>query len=319
MKIIAVEPLKISNEQYNSIQQELQEAGHEFYMYPDRSEETETIIDRAQDADIMVISNIPVIKNILENLPNLKLLNVAFTGVDHVDLKTCRQKGITVCNTAGYSTTGVSELAIGLIVDVFRKITTLEHHTRNQKGRNGFLGREIAGKTAGIIGTGAIGTQTAHILKAMGARVIASSRTERKEITEAGIEYVGMEKLLQESDIVSLHLPSTKETHHMIGENQLAIMKDSAILINTARGPIVDYQALSKALNKGTISGAGIDVYEKEPPIEPAHPLLNAPNTVLVPHIAYATHEAMKLRAEIMKNNILHYVKGKPQNVIQEG
>ena len=319
MKITAVDPLNISSEQYKSIQNELKESGHEFYMYPERNEQPETIIERAKDSDIMVISNIPVTKEILDNLPKLKLLNVAFTGVDHIDLKTCHQRGITVCNAAGYSTVAVSELAIGLILDVLRKITTLEQHTRSQKSRNGFLGREIAGKTAGIIGTGAIGTRTAYILKAMGAKVIASSRTEREEVMNAGIEYVPMDTLLRESDIVSLHLPSTEQTRHLIGEKQLSKMKNTAILINTARGPVVDSHALRKALDKGTISGAGIDVYEKEPPIEPEHPLLQAPNTVLLPHIAYATHEAMAIRADIVKDNILNYAKGTPQNIIEKG
>ncbi|MFW6019495.1 MAG: NAD(P)-dependent oxidoreductase [Bacteroidales bacterium] len=316
MKAIAVDPLNISTGQYQSIQKELYEAGHDFYMYPDRNENSDAIVERAKDADIMIISNIPVTKKMLDNLPNLKLLNVAFTGVDHIALDACRQKGINVCNAAGYSTIAVSELTIGLTIDVLRKITSLEKHTRHQQGREGFLGREIAGKTAGIIGTGAIGSRTAYILKAMGAKVIAYSRTEKKELINTGIEYVSMEKLLQDSDIISLHLPSTKETHHLISEKQLSIMKDSSVLINTARGPIVDYNALSNALKEGTISGAGIDVYEKEPPIDPEHSLLKAPNTVLVPHIAYATHEAMALRADIVKNNIIQYAKGSPQNII---
>lgn len=318
MKITAVEPLGIADEQYHSIKDEFLKNGHEFYMHTDRNESAEALIERAKDSEIMIVSNIRIGKQVLANLPKLKLLNVAFTGVDHIDLKACEELNISVCNAAGYSTTAVSELAIGLILDVYRKITETEARTRSMRAREGFLGREISGKTAGIIGTGAIGTRTARILKAMGANVIAYSRTEKQEVRDLGIPYVGLNELLDKADIVSLHVPSTENTKHLIGKEQLSRMKTDAIIINTARGPVLDSQALSEALKNGTVAGAGIDVYEKEPPLENTHPLLQAPNTVLLPHIAYATKESMKTRAEIVKQNALKWMDGNPQNIIQK-
>lgn len=319
MKIISVEPLGIRDEQYLEIQKEFEKSGHSFFMYPDRKEENAELIRRASDADVMVVSNIPVDKEVIQNLNKLKLLSVAFTGVDHIDLHACKQKNITVCNAAGYSTIAVSELTIALIIDVLRKITEHDPKTRQSLTRQGFLGHEMYGKTAGIIGTGAIGSRTARILNYMGANVIAYSRTEKKDLKEAGIKYVSKQQLLKTSDIISLHLPSSNETYHLISAEELDMVKETAVLINTARGPIVDYHALSNALQQKKLAGAGIDVYEKEPPLKPNHPLFSAPNTVLLPHIAYATHEAMKLRAEITRQNILDWLNGNPKNLIHKG
>ncbi len=316
MKIVAVEPLGISKSSYDLIKQEFLDAGHEFIMYHDRVEDTQVLAERAKDADVMIISNIPVSAELLKSLPKLKLLNIAFTGVDHVDIKACEELQITVCNAAGYSTVGVSELAVGLMLDVFRKITENDAKTRGQKTREGFLGREISGKTAGIIGTGAIGLRTAAILQAMGAEVIAYSRTKKEEAEDAGISYVGLEELLKKSDIVSLHLPYKQDTRYLISEDQLNLMKSSAILINTARGPIVDYHALASVLKEGKIAGAAVDVYEHEPPIPADQPLMDAPNTVMLPHIAYATEESMENRAVIVKENVLKWLEGNPQNLI---
>ncbi len=316
MKIVAVEPLGISLMAFNSIKSEFENAGHEFIMFSNRVEDSKVITERAKDADIMVVSNIPVTRELLESLPKLKLLNIAFTGVDHVDIQACEELQITVCNAAGYSTTGVSELTIGLILDVYRKITTNDAKVRQQKTREGFLGREISGKTAAIIGTGAIGMRTASILNAMGAEVIAYSRSRKEEAKEKGIRYLGLDELLRKSDIISLHVPYTEDTRHMISEDRLMAMKSSAILINTARGQIVDYKALASALKEGKIAGAGIDVYEHEPPIPADHPLMDAPNLVMLPHIGYATAEAMENRAAIVKENVFKWLEGKPQNLI---
>lgn len=316
MKITAVEPLGISENQYQKIKDEFLKNGHDFHMHADRDESAEALIERAKDSEIMIVSNIRIGREVLEKLPKLKLLNVAFTGVDHIDLQACKELNISVCNAAGYSTTAVSELAIGLILDVYRKITETEARTRSMRSREGFLGREISGKTAGIIGTGAIGMRTAGILHAMGANVIAYSRTKKQALKDIGVRYVDLDELLQQSDIVSLHVPHTEQTRHLIGVKQLEQMKASAILINTARGPVLDSKALSEALTNRIIAGAGIDVYEKEPPLENTHPLLRAPNTVLLPHIAYATEEAMKIRAEIIKENALKWMNGNPQNII---
>ena len=170
--------------------------------------------------------------------------------------------------------------------------------------RGAFLGRELRGKTVGIVGTGAIGIRTIELLKAFGCRVLAWSRTHKPEVLNLGVAYVTLEGLMRDSDIISLHVPLNDETKNLISKDMLALCKPSAILINTARGNVVDMDALAECLRDGKIVGAGIDVYEKEPPLPQDHPLLNAPNCVCVPHVGYATREAFDDRIEIILGNL---------------
>lgn len=308
MKISCVEPLGISGEQFEQLKAEFASAGHEFVYYTDRNESHEALVERISDADIVVISNIKLGAETMSQCPNLKFLSVAFTGLDHIDLEYCKAHGIEVRNAAGYSTVAVSELAVGLMLDVMRRITELHNNTLMGMTREGFLGRELHGKTVGVVGTGAIGTATIRLLVAFGCKVLAYSRTERDEVKALGAQYVPLEELLQESDIVTLHVPLTSETTHLIDADQIALMKESAILINTARGNVVNIPALAAALYEGRIAGAGIDVYEKEPPLEDEHPLIQVDNCVLVPHIGYATREAFDIRAGIVFDNVRNYL-----------
>ena len=216
----------------------------------------------------------------------------------------CQTHNILVKNASGYATEAVAELAIGLMIDVLRKITSLDGSIRQGGVRGAFLGRELRGKTVGIVGTGAIGTRTVELLKAFGCRVIAWSRTHKPEVMNLGVAYVTLEGLMRDSDIISLHVPLTAETKHLISKEMLALCKPSAILINTARGNVVDMDALAECLRDGKIAGAGIDVYEKEPPLPSDHPLLSAPNCVLVPHVGYATREAFDIRIDIILGNL---------------
>lgn len=308
MKITCVEPLGISEKHFEELKQEFAGKGHEFHYYMTRNESPAALTERMSDSDIVIISNIKLPAEVINACPNLKMLSVAFTGLDHIDLACCQQRGIEVRNAAGYSTTAVSELAVSLMLDVLRKITELDAATRQGGSRGMFLGRELRGKTVGIVGTGAIGTATIRLLIAFGCKVLAYSRTERPEVKALGVEYCSLDNLMSQSDIVSLHVPLNKETTHLIGEQQLSLMKQSAILINTARGNVVDIEALAKALKENRIAGAGIDVYETEPPLPASHPLLDAPNCVLVPHIAYATREAFDIRADIVFDNVRQFL-----------
>ena len=172
----------------------------------------------------------------------------------------------------------------------------------------------MEGKKFGVVGTGAIGLKVAAIAQAFGCQVYAYSRT-KKDIP--GITYVDLDTLLSTCDIVSLHTPLNDATRGMIGKEQLALMKPNAILINTARGPVVDSAALAEALNSGKIAGAGIDVFEGEPPIAKDHPLLTAKNVIATPHVAFATKEALVKRAVIVFDNIVKWMDGNPQNVIK--
>ena len=304
MKIVAVEPIGISAERAQEIRQNLADKGHEFVWYADRKEDSATLVERMKDAEVVMISNIPLREEVLSQCPKLQFLNVAFTGLDHIDLGYCETHNILVKNASGYATEAVAELAVGLMIDVLRKITFLDGSIRQGGVRGAFLGRELRGKTVGIVGTGAIGIRTIELLKAFGCRVLAWSRTHKPEVLNLGVAYVTLEGLMRDSDIISLHVPLNDETKHLISKEMLALCKPSAILINTARGNVVDMDALAECLRDGKIAGAGIDVYEKEPPLPSDHPLLSAPNCVCVPHVGYATREAFDDRIEIILGNL---------------
>lgn len=314
MKIVFLEPLGISEELLKEkISSVIDEAEHEIIYYKDRQEDTDTLIERSKDADIVVLSNFKYGREVMESCPSLKMVCVAFTGVDHVDINYCREKGITVCNCAGYSTSAVADIVFAMVISLARNIIPCQDKARNGGTKDGLVGFELDGKTFGIIGTGAIGTRVAKIANAFGCKVIAYSRT-KKDLPD--VEFVTMEELLKKSDIVSLHIPQTPETTGLIGKEQLELMKPEAILINTARGPVVDSAALAAALKNGTIAAAGVDVFNCEPPLPAEEPLLAAPNTLLTPHIAFASHQAFEKRADIVAENIKCWLEGNPQNVI---
>lgn len=310
MKIVALEPIGIDNKKYIEIKNKFSELGHDFIFYKDRQENEEILINRAHNADVIILSNIPLSKKFIDSCQNLKYISVAFTGFDHIDTKYCREKNIIVSNAAGFSTHAVSELTIGIMLDVLRKISENEKACRNLESRINFTGNELFGKTVGIVGTGLIGIKVAEILKAFACNIIAYSRTEKNEVKKMGVKYCSLQKLMATSDIISLHLPLNKSTKHLIGKNEINSMKSNAILINTARGLIVDNNALAKALKNNKIAGAGIDIYEMEPPLPADYPLLSAPNTVLLPHIAFHSNEAADLRIDIVIENIIQWFNG---------
>ena len=308
MKIVAVEPIGMTSEQVTFYENKFAEKGHEFVCFPDRNENPEILAQRMKDANIVIISNIRLGKEVMAQCADLKMLSVAFTGLDHIDLEYCRERGIEVVNAAGYATEAVAELAIGLVLDVYRKITELDSTTRNGGTRNNYLGKQISGKCVGIVGTGAIGSRTAQLFQQFGCKVIAWSRTKKDDVINAGIEYVTLEKLMEKSDIISLHVPMCAETKNLISREKLALCKPSAVIINTARGGVIDNVALAEMLADGRIAGAGIDVFETEPPLPMTHPLLTAPNCVLAPHVGYATREAFDIRIGIVMENIFKYI-----------
>lgn len=308
MKIVCVEPLGISTEHFEALKTDFACRNHDFEYYMDRREDATTLIRRMRDADVAVISNIPLKSDVLSQCAKLKMLSVAFTGLDHIDLNFCKEHNIQVINAAGYSTTAVSELAVGLMLDVLRHITALDGVIREGKGKGTFLGRELRGKTVGVVGTGAIGTATIRLLLAFGCKVLAYNRSEHADVKQMGVNYVSLSTLMKESDIVTLHVPMTADTHHLISAELLNTMKPTAILINTARGNVVDIPALATALNEGRLAGAGIDVYEQEPPLPQSHPLLSATNCVCLPHVGFATREAFDIRADIVFNNVKSFL-----------
>ena len=318
MKIALLEPLRVPEARINELAQPLIDAGHEFTYYPDKTTDPNELYERSKDADIVMIANNPYPAEVIERLENTKFINVAFTGFDHVNSKASKDKGIAIANASGYATTAVAELALGLTLDLFRAITKGNDDIRNANFPGPFQGREIKGKTVGIVGTGHIGLETAKLFKAFGADLIGYNRSEKQEAKDLGVELVELDELLQRADIVSVHLPLNDETRHLLNKDKLSLMKESAVIINVARGPIIDDAALADLLNKGNIAGAGIDVFDGEPPLPADYPLLSAKNAILTPHVGFLSDEAMELRAQIAFENTKAFIDGKPQNIVQE-
>lgn len=300
MKIVFLEPLGLTVEAIEKACEKLKERGHEIVIYPDRRPDKN--IERAEGADIVVESNMPLRKDFLDACPGLKMLSIAFTGLDHIDMEECRRRGIVVKNAAGYSTEAVAEETICMMIGLYRHVIDNDRITRSCTGLSISPGREIKGKTIGIIGMGAIGQRTAELAQAFGCRVIAWNRTKKQV---RGVTFVDKETLLKESDIVALHIALNEETRNFLVADDFAMMKSSAVLVNAARGPIVNTKDLAEALKHGVIAGAALDVYDVEPPLDGDNPLLTAPNTMLLPHIGFATREAFEARLEMVVENVL--------------
>lgn len=313
MKLVIIEPLGVNDEKLLAMAKDMLPEEVEIQYYNTRVTDTETLIERGKDADIIAVSNLPMNADVINGCKNLKMLSVAFTGVDHIAMDACKANGVLVSNCAGYSTVAVADLVFGMVISLYRNMVACNEVVRKEGTKNGLVGFELEGKKFGVIGTGAIGLRVAAIANAFGCEVYAYSRT-KKDIP--GITYVDKETLLSTCDIVSLHTPLNAETKGLIGKDELALMKPSALLINTSRGPVVDSEALADALNNGRLAGAGIDVFEMEPPVPADHVLLNAKNVLATPHVAFATKEALEKRAVIVFDNIEKWVKGTPQNVM---
>ena len=271
MNVKVIEPIGQSETAIRSrLRNLLKKGGHCLCMCDTRGLTDADLIQKVSDADILLLSNRPLSRWVIEACPNLKLICVAFTGIDHVDQEACKARGIILHNAAGYAVHAVSELAFGLIVAVLRRIVSADATVRAGGDNREMTGHELFGKTLGVVGCGAIGLQVARLGNAFGCRVLGFDR-HLLRIDDVAIEQVELDELLSRSDIVSLHLALTAETRGFIGREQLARMKPSAILINTARGPVVDQSALIEALHHNRLAGAGIDVFDAEPPL-PAAP-----------------------------------------------
>lgn len=312
MKISLIDPLEVDREIIENHKEKIESLGHEFEYFEESAGSDEEKIERLKDTDIAIITNKPLTSQVINNT-KLELIDVAFTGVDHVDLDACKKKGIKVLNASGYSDDSVAELVIGLTISVLRKFN--ENRGNIFNGENNYLlGELIKGKTFGVIGTGNIGSKLIDLLSVFGCKIIAYSRTEKEEIKAKGVEYVDLPTLLKESDIVSLHIPNNKETKGFLGSEELDLMKEGAVLINCARGAVVDNDYLAKLLNEDKLR-AGIDVFDMEPPLPEDYPLRNAKNVILTNHVAFYTKEAMEIRADIVFDNLYQYLEG---NIVNE-
>lgn len=315
MKIVLLQPLGISEAKLESLTKLFTGRGHEFVFYADQVGE-EALKERVKDAEVIIVANMPLSAGVIAAAEYLKFISVAFTGFDHIDLEQCKKQGVKVSNAGGYSTRSVAEISFGLMISVLRSMVPLEAIAREGGTKDGYRQSDLFGKTLGVLGTGAIGAAVAELGLAFGCDVVAYNRSEKPELVEKGVKYMPLEDVLKASDIVTVHVPLTPDTKHLINADNLKLMKPTSVIINTAVGPIVDSDALAQALRDGVIAGAGIDRPDVEPPIPADYPLFDAPNTVIMPHIGYATDEALERRADITFNNIAQWENGAQENIV---
>lgn len=313
MNIVLLEDLGCDKNIVEENAAKLKNMGHQFKSFA-RTSDIGALKNEVSDADVIMLANMPLPAEALAAAPNARFIDVAFTGVDHIPVSEAKKRGIAISNASGYADEAVAELCICLMIDLLRELPQAEKQLRAGGTKSGLSGTLLQGKTVGLIGAGEIGKRLAKLLKAFGATVIAHNRHEVKD--PAIDRNASLDELLEISDIVSLHCPLTEETRGMIGKEQLAKMQKSAILINTARGPVVDNNALAEALNQGAIAGAGCDVFDMEPPLPADYPLLKAKNAILTPHLAFYSKESLNERARIVFDNLYAWLVGKQINVI---
>ena len=296
--------------------------GHEVEIYEgDAPPSKEEIIEGVKDKDALIcLLTDKIDSEVMDASPSLKIIANYAVGYDNIDVSEATKRGIFVTNTPGVLTETVADLAWALIMAIARRIVEGDKFMREGKFKGWapmlLLGSDVHGKTLGIIGAGRIGQAVARRAKGFNMRILYYSRRRKEDFEkECDAEYVDLKTLLRESDFISLHTPLTPETYHMIGENELKMMKSSAYLINTGRGKCVDEKALVKALKEGWIRGAALDVFENEPEIEPE--LKELDNVVLTPHIGSASYETRSRMAVMVAENVLAALKGKmPPNCI---
>lgn len=315
MKIALLEPIGVPVALLDELSAGIKERGHEFVYYDNKTTDIQELKKRSEGCEVVMIANNPYPAEVVEASDELKMLSVAFTGIDHIGQDACKAKDVMICNAAGYSNQTVAELVIGMAIDALRNVAKANDVVRNGGTSAGIGGREICGRTVGIIGLGRIGLMCAKLFLAFGAKVIAYNRSQSEEAKSLGIEYKSLEEVLSQSDIVSLNMPLNASTRGFIGKDQIALMKSDAVFINCARGPIVDNAALAEALNNDKLGFACVDVFDMEPPIPADYPLLGAKNTLLTPHQAFISEESMARRAKIVFDNVYAYLDGNPVNV----
>lgn len=279
------------------------------------------VVKNIGNAGAVILNKVPITREIIQACPGLAYIGLLSTGYNIIDLQAAKERGIPVCNVPEYSTAAVAQSAIALLLEICNQVG--HHSAEVHAGKWGatqnwsFWSKsliELQGKTMGIVGFGNIGRVTGRVAAALGMRVLAAGSRP----TEAGraiAEYVPLPQLLAEADVVSLHCPLTSATQHLIAEQTIAQMKQGAILLNTARGGLVDEEALAAALNSGRVYAAGVDVVSEEP-IADTNPLLKAKNCFITPHIAWAAAETRTRLLEVVAGNLRAWAEGSPVNVV---
>jgi len=291
----------------------------EVKLYNTKASSREEFIQRMKEAEVVI--NVRAYSKFMEEVfkssPSLKLLSILGTGTDNVDLEAATRYNVLVTNTPGFAAVAVAEHALALMLAVARQIALIDRQVKEGKWPRGLM-TQLYGKTLGLIGLGAIGGQLAKISKGIGMKAISwTFHPSKQRAQECGVEFVSLEDLLREADVISIHLRLTPKTQNLIGEKEFSLMKPTAIIINTARGPIINQGALVDALTERKIAGAGLDVFDKEPPSSD-DALLKLDNVVLTPHNAGMTPETIEKGAQMAVDNIINYLAGKPSYVVNK-
>ncbi len=293
----------------------LEEADLEVDVFPrNRPPSKREIIDGVKDADALISLLVDKIdREVIDSAPNLKVIGNYAVGYNNIDVEYAKQRGIVVTNTPGVLTDATADLAFSLLLAAARRVVEGDRFMRDGKF-NGWapmlmLGKNVWGATIGIIGAGRIGQAVGRRAIGFNMRILYYSRQRKIEFEkETGAKYVPLDTLLRESDFITLHVPLTKETHHLIGKREFELMKDGSILINTARGEVVDEKYLIEALKSGKLFAAGLDVYYGEPHVNPE--LFKLPNVVLTPHIGSATENTRRKMAEMVCSDVVRVLRG---------
>ncbi|MBQ9229494.1 MAG: D-2-hydroxyacid dehydrogenase [Eubacterium sp.] len=281
----------------------------------------EEIVERAKDADVLFINKSIITAELLDQMPKLKYVGLQSTGFNVIDCAAARERGITVSNIPAYSTNAVAQLVFAFILQITNKVTL--HSDAVHQGEwttcHDFCFwkaplTELDGKVLGIIGFGSIGQRVSRIAQAFGMKVLVSTPHPQPE-RYPDVDFVPLDELFRMSDVITCHCPLTPQTENLINADAIALMKPSAILINTSRGPVVDDLALAEALNEGRLQAAGVDVLRTEPP-QASNPLLHAKNCFITPHIAWAGYETRARLQRILEENLKAFLAGHPQNVV---
>ena len=290
----------------------------EVRVYDSRAFGDEELIVRVADADVVLNIRATSIfsRNVMRNCSSLKLISIYGVGYDNVDMQAASELGITITNTPGYSAVAVSEMALSLMLAVARRIVLNDRSIRAGGWARGYSS-QLYGKTLGVIGTGNIGQRMVELGKSIGMKVVAwTLKPTPERANQYGVEFVTLDELMRHSDVVSIHVLGLPQTNNLIGKRELMLMKPTAILINTARGSIVNEQALIEALRNGVIAGAGIDVFADEPlPLN--HPLRSIENVVLSPHTASMVPEATLAGLAMSVDNIASFIHGHTTNMVK--
>ena len=283
------------------------------------AEEESDLIEEMKDVIALFVRPGIITERTINAAKKLRIIAVHGAGVDQIDVKAATKKGIFVTNVPGGNAEAVAELTMGLMLSLVRRIPFAVKQVREkgQWGEARFLGTELRGKTLGIIGLGHVGTAVAKIARGFDMKILYYKRKRKPELEKIlDIEYKDLNTLLQESDFISIHVPLTDETYHMLSEQQFKLMRKTAFLVNTSRGKVVDEAALYKALKENRIAGAALDVLEKEPPTS-SNPLLQQHNVVITPHMAGSTRECLQTIAKTAAEDIAAVLRGElPKNLV---